>query len=321
MSMTVSFIIPHKGREQMLLETLDSIAAQDYPKEHIEVVVVSQNKDASASLHERQQSMQLTLVFNDTEKTISHSRNIGASVATGDYLAFLDADIALSPNWVSTMLTLLTTQPGTVLASAMQVNSVDAPPLERIRTALSNAELDTYVAFLPGRNLFLHRDTFQAVNGFPEHLMTCEDYYFTDKVNGLGKLYYTSTAQYVHLGEDKAYIPMFKKEIWRGQSNLASLSGRRIPLREWPSFVVPFAVTLGILLAAVFFVAGAHTVAALLALCGLIPLAVYSLRLKRLTGRSTSLAACIGFYVMYFPARALGTSLGIMSTVSTSSHK
>ena len=214
MSEKISFIIPHMGREAMLIETLHSILGLHYPKENIEVIVVSQNDEISETLSSFKDNLDLSVIFNQTNKTISHSRNLGASQANGDYLAFLDADIALSDNWVEVMLSILSSNEDILLASAMQINSQNAPPLERIRTALSNAELDTYVAFLPGRNLFLHKTTFDRVGGFPEHLLTCEDYFFTDKVNNLGKLFYTSRAQYVHIGEDKHFIPMFKKEIW-----------------------------------------------------------------------------------------------------------
>ena len=321
MSETISFVIPHKGREGMLLETLQSIISQDYPTDALEVIVVSQNDTASETLSALRSEVKLTVIFNQPDKTISHSRNLGAAHASGSYLAFLDADIALSDNWVSTMLSTLKSQPDTRLVSAMQINSNDASPLERIRTALSNAELDTFVAFLPGRNLFLHNDTFNDVGGFPEHLLTCEDYYFTDQVNKLGNLFYTSEANYVHLGEDKEYIPMFKKEIWRGQSNLASLSGRSIPLREWPSFLVPFAVVGGILLGLLMLILTHFDLSALFFVIGLLPLAAYTVRLKKLTKNETGWMPCLLFYVMYFPARAIGTLLGIGGTVRTSSHK
>ena len=47
MSINTSFIIPHKGREDMLIETLTSIAGLTTPKEQYEVVLVSQNKEIS----------------------------------------------------------------------------------------------------------------------------------------------------------------------------------------------------------------------------------------------------------------------------------
>ena len=321
MSKLISFIIPHKGREEMLIETIESIARQDYPTQQIEVLIVSQNESASEALKALNSKLDLRVIFNPNGPSISHSRNVGAGEAKGEYFAFLDADVSLSNNWVREMLaTLKAEKDNIVLASAMQVNSKHAPPLERIRTALSNAELDSFASFLPGRNLFLKRDTFFDAGQFPEHLQTCEDYYFTDKVNNLGNMFYTSSAQYVHLGEDKEFVPMFKKEIWRGQSNLASLSGRQIPLREVPSFLVPFAVVgswlLGLVLAMLYPILGLVCIVA-----GFLPVAVYTIRLVWLSEKSVSWFWCLLFYLMYFPARTIGTLLGLRSTVHTSSHK
>jgi len=315
----ISFVIPHKGREQMLLHTLDSLAQLARPQSEWEVIVVSQNDDLSPELAERHSTIPLHVLFNRDGGTISYSRNLGARHAQGEYLAFLDADVALSPNWIDEMLRCLE-RPGVKLASAMQINGPDAPPLERIRTALSNADIDTYVAFLPGRNLFLHRDTYEQVGRWPEHLMTCEDYYFTDKVNQVGRLYYSSGAQYVHIGEDKAFGPMYEKEIWRGQSNLASLAGRRIPLREWPSFIVPLAIPALAAAALLFTLLGMVTLATVSLVGALAPVLAYSLRLKRLVGDTVSLWHCVLFYLVYFPARALGTLKGAFTPVATRSH-
>lgn len=319
--MLISFIIPHKGRENMLIDTLRSIQHQTICASDVEVIIVSQNATISDALTQLQCEMNLMIIFNQEQNTISHSRNVGAANAKGTYFAFLDADVYLATNWADVMLHALTTKKNTLLTSAMQVNSQQAPPLERIRTALSNAELDTNVSFLPGRNLFLHKDTFYEVGGFPEHLLTCEDYYFTDKVNKLGNLYYTSNTQYIHLGEDKAFVPMFKKEIWRGQSNLASLEGRHIPLREWPSFVVPFAVCGAFFVSLCCLVLSQFSLALLSLIVCCLPLMVYTLRLKRLTGSDVSILYCLWFYIVYFPARAMGTLLGVGGAVSTSSHK
>jgi len=219
------------------------------------------------------------------------------------------------------MLQKLQQSSSLALVAAMQINSENAPPLERIRTSLSNAELDTTVNFLPGRNLFLHKKTFAKVNGFPEHLLTCEDYYFTGQVNEHGGLYYTSETHYVHLGEDKAFGPMFKKEIWRGQSNIASTSGRPIPLRELPSFIVPFAVTLGIIILLLCLLYSQTNFAIIFSIIAGAPLLAYTFRLKKLVGNTVSFLNCLRFYLVYFPARAIGTLLGARGAVTTSSHK
>lgn len=321
MTVKVSFIIPHKGREEMLIQTLQSVGMQTLSEDEYEVIVVSQNKTFSNALYELKKQIPLTLMLNESENTISHSRNLGASAAQGEYFAFLDADVALEPKWAQAMAELLEENEDIVLCSAMQKCAESAPPLEKIRTALSNAELDQTVTFLPGRNLFLSKKTFQKVAGFPEHLHTCEDYYFTHKVAQTGSLLYTSTSSYVHLGEDKAFSPMFKKEVWRGQSNLASISGRSIPLRELPSFFVPFAVTFGFIFLLVSLLYSQTSLVIMASVMTLLPLAVYTGRLKKLTGSSVNIGYCLLFYCLYFPARVLGTLLGIKGALGTPTHR
>lgn len=317
---SVSFIIPHKGRENMLIETIDSIAALEYPHEQLEIVLVSQNPAVSEDVKQAAGNITLQVIESTPDNTISTSRNIGARQAKGNYFAFLDADIALSANWLSTCLQLLQSRPDTKLVSAMQLPSATPTPLEHIRVALSNADLDCTVSFLPGRNLLLSKETFYQAGQFPDDLVTCEDYYFTDKVNQLGELYYTSQAQYVHIGEDKQLSAMFSKEIWRGQSNLASTRDRRIPLREWPSFIVPVAIP-GLVFCALLLAIAGYSGLSLMALgLAVLPVILYSLRLFKLVAGTTSFWQVLKFYSVYFPARAIGTVGGIIKTIGTSSH-
>lgn len=312
-----SFIIPHKGRQEFLYQTLRSIFALDFPKNEIEVLIMSQNDEPYDLSEFENNELNLSIHYLPKQQlTISALRNKGAEQAEGEYFAFLDADVALSANWLTTMLTLIEEKESRKLVSAMQINGENPPPLEQIRTVLSNAELDCNVNFLPGRNLFLHRETFNAVGGFPEHLITCEDYYFTDKVNELGDLFYSSAATYVHIGEDKDYLQMYKKEIWRGQSNLQSIKGRKIPLREWPSIVLPLGLASLALFTLIFVLLGTYSLAILSITCFILPIAAYSLRLSKLAKKTIAFRHVLKFYAYYFPARAIGTLLGIFKSIS-----
>jgi glycosyltransferase involved in cell wall biosynthesis len=307
----VSFIIPHMGREKMLTDTLHSIAQQDFDLSSIEVIVVTKNKDINDTIAAVGASYALHVLHADKALTISHQRNMGAATASGAYLAFLDADIYLAQNWISAMLSILAEQADIKLVSAVQKNSANAPPLEQLRTALSNASVDCEVEFLPGRNLFLHRDTFALSGGFPEHLITCEDYVFTQGIAKFGKLFYSTRSHYVHLGEDKAFWLMAEKEVWRGQSNIASLAGRKIPLSEWPSFIAPPLFTLSFLLAVICLLLGANVIAAVWLLLSALVLLVYTLRLRGITQGKPDMFTIIKFYVLYFPARTWGTIKGM----------
>lgn len=315
--MLVSFVIPHKGREELLERTIDSISKQDFDLNQVEVIVCSQNPEEPSLESFRAVLPNIRAVMCDESLTISALRNRGVSHSSGQYLAFLDADIYLSENWIKSMQATLETRPSTSLSSAMQICRSEATPLEKIRCALSNPNTDTAVQFLPGRNLFLSRDTFKQSGGFPEHLVTCEDYYFTGKVSELGDLYYTSEAQYDHLGEDKHYPDFFSKEIWRGQSNLHSLKGRKIPLEELPSFLTPvWILFFSIIFLASLVVADSFLWPLSFALLTALPIGLYSLRLFRLGSGAYSFRECLKFYFVYFPARIIGTLTGLFKIVN-----
>ena len=318
--MQVSFIIPHKGRFEMLTQTLQSISQQACDLHDIEVIVVSQTPEIQQQTLLNSPLFKLKLCIRPVTETISALRNYGVTQAKGQYLAFLDADIWLSSNWTQQMIAELSIDSNRIISSAMQICNDDAPPLEKIRTSLSNVEIDTDVAFLPGRNLFLCKTSFDKIGGFPEHLITCEDYFFTDQAAKLGKLFYTSAATYIHLGEDKAYKAMFDKEIWRGQSNLQSISGRDIPFREWPSFITPPAIVLMFSLSSLLLIFGQFSLALTAFLVAVLPVFVYSLRLFVLAHKKISLIHIVRFYVCYFPARAIGTVLGLFKSIGVKTH-
>lgn len=298
----------------MLIETIESIVKQT-SSHSFEVIVVSQTAEIKNCILTSSDKLDLKVFIRPVEDTISRSRNFGVEQAQGDYLAFLDADIYLSSNWVEQMFIELQSVPERIIVSAQQVCNEDAPPLEQIRTSLSNVEIDQDVAFLPGRNLFMSKVSFKKIGGFPEHLVTCEDYYFTDQAAKLGKLYYTSLANYRHIGEDKEFSAMFKKEIWRGQSNIQSLAGRKIPLRELPSFFVPPAILFLLIAAIVFLLNGWLQLALVSLVFALLPIVVYSSRLFILAQSKVQLMPILWFYIVYFPARAIGTFAGLFKTI------
>lgn len=314
----VAFIIPHKGREQLLHDTLASIAAQE-AVDTSEIIVVTKNNSLEPATLAAAEPVQLRVLSVDESLTISEQRNRGVEATDAQILAFIDADISLAPHWLRTLRTFLQDSENAVV-SAMQISGENPTPLEDIRTALSNAAVDAAVSFLPGRNLLLKRSTFDAVGGFPEHLVTCEDYYFTDKAAGFGRLWYTSKASYIHLGEDKRLDEMFSKEIWRGQSNLLSLRDRHVPLGEWPSFLIPPWITAAAVFAPLLVLLGQPLAAGVLLLLGAVPFMAYVIRLYFLAHRRIKLHQIIVFYGYYFPARAWGTLVGALEPLGSKLH-
>jgi glycosyltransferase involved in cell wall biosynthesis len=301
---TVDFVIPHMGRPEMLRDTVRSILAQSSFEQVASITVVTKNEhqlplDAHAKLN---------ILYAPDAASISDQRNRGVAAGSAPLIAFLDADIGLAKDWLEVCSGLLAEERGRVLVSAMQKNSKSAGRVERLRTALSNVSLDEPVQFLPGRNLLVKRSAHEQTGGFPEHLQTCEDYFYTEQLSRFGELYYTSHTHYVHLGEDKSLRQTFTKEIWRSEYNLLSLGGRTVPLREWPSILLPFWMVLGF----VTLFAGMYSQP--LALAGaimlMVPACLYSARLYSKPSNDQPLSFLLLFYTVYFLARAAGTVKG-----------
>jgi glycosyltransferase involved in cell wall biosynthesis len=90
---SISIIIPAHNEEDYLGTTLDTLNRQDYP--HCEIVVVANGcTDRTVEVARQKCDRVVTL----EEKGLGVSRNLGARMAAGDLLIFLDADTILEPH-------------------------------------------------------------------------------------------------------------------------------------------------------------------------------------------------------------------------------
>ena len=315
---TISFVIPQKDRLDLLSGTLRSIARQRMTSERtLEVLVLTQDdvpEAAGALMHDELDGvtgLRYRCIDARSMGTIAAIRNAGAASTDADLLAFLDADVALAENWVEVLLEELAEQEQRLLVSAVQVPPESPSTIECILTELSGMKAGGEVRFLPGHNLLVRRDAFERVGGFPAHLETCEDYVFADRIHAIGTLYLSVRTRYVHLGEDKTYSVVFRKEIWRGRSNLASVSGRQIGWAEIPSFVVPLIVVFALTLSPIAWLFGAGPSALAALVLGLMPVVAYTARLYLAARGRLDLLDVFGYYLTYFPARGIGMVRGV----------
>lgn len=90
----VSVIIPHAKRES-LGNTINSIVAQDYPEELVEVIVVGQFSEAF-----RREWPKVNTIDTGMPVTPGRARNLGAAHSSGEVLIFLDDDCEADANWI-----------------------------------------------------------------------------------------------------------------------------------------------------------------------------------------------------------------------------
>jgi glycosyltransferase involved in cell wall biosynthesis len=98
----VSFIIPAYNEEKLINATLSSVFAQ-HTSEPFEVIVVDDNStDGTAELVARY--FPSVKLVHEARQGTTWARNCGAQEAHGEFLAFIDADISVPPNWTECML-------------------------------------------------------------------------------------------------------------------------------------------------------------------------------------------------------------------------
>ena len=102
----VSIVVPIYNVEKYLEECLESIAAQTYS--NIQVLLVDDgSKDGSTKLAADFAAKDNRFSYIHQEnRGLSGARNTGIESATGEYIAFVDSDDWLEPDYISAMLTV-----------------------------------------------------------------------------------------------------------------------------------------------------------------------------------------------------------------------
>lgn len=103
----LSVVIPYHNMGEYVKEVLDSVFNSNYP--HLEVIVVNDGSSDDYSkkrIVELQKSFGFKLV-DQPNRGLSEARNTGAKVATGSFLAFVDADDKVDPTYFSKSISIL----------------------------------------------------------------------------------------------------------------------------------------------------------------------------------------------------------------------
>ena len=148
-------------------------------------------------------------VLSAAPGNVSVSRNLGASAATGNVLAFVDADCELPENWLIQCGQELQRTGVVAFAMQMAAPAVDAAWVERTwyelahRSTASESKED--VTWLPTFNLAVHADRFRDAGGFDDGLITCEDVDLGISTVRIGRLRMIREGGVVHHGEARRW--------------------------------------------------------------------------------------------------------------------
>ena len=98
----VSFVLIAYNEERAIGQALDSILAQEGADDHEIVIVDDGSTDRTATVVSTvaQRHGAIRLIRNETNRGRGFARSVGVRTAQGDYIAMVDGDIALPPDWL-----------------------------------------------------------------------------------------------------------------------------------------------------------------------------------------------------------------------------
>jgi GT2 family glycosyltransferase len=191
---SISVVIPTYNNLSLLLECLESVHKLNYPRDLLEVIVVDNASGDRTPEVVATRYPQVRLVRLESNTGFAPACDRGAQDANGEYVAFLNNDAVVAPDWLTALVDALRTgEEGTVCA-ASRILSRDGDETE-YSGAASNIfgagrpesvwgwpdlpappSTGTPVLFASGGAMVIHRDTFLAVGGFdPAYFAYFED--------------------------------------------------------------------------------------------------------------------------------------------------
>lgn len=196
-----SVVIPAYNAAATLAQAIESVRAQSWPAHEI-IVVDDGSADATADVA-RGFGAAVTLI-RQPNRGVSVARNAGASAATGDWLAFLDADDRYAPDrlrlhaeWIAedAALDFLTGDydyrdpAGGLLGTSMMQHASGRMMLDKAAGAArvvieTPAEITAFVAdhFGDTHTLSVPRARFVELGGYPTGFRVCEDVHFLTRL-------------------------------------------------------------------------------------------------------------------------------------------
>jgi GT2 family glycosyltransferase len=216
----VSIVIPTHNNLSLLLECIESLRSQDYPRESIEVVVVDNGSTDRTPHVLGERFPHVKLLRMETNTGFAVACNAGASVAGGDFVAFLNNDAVADSGWLSSLFRALDVGGEATVCAASRIVSRDGTETEFSGAAsnLFGAGRPTSVwgwpdnpeppatgspiLFASGGAMLIHRDTFLEVGGFdPSYFAYFEDVDLGWRLWLLGyRIVYAPDAVVKHIG-------------------------------------------------------------------------------------------------------------------------
>ncbi len=191
-----SVIIPTFNRKERLIECLQSLEAQTYPKENFEVIIVDDGSSdgTEEAIQKFKCDSKLSVVYlKQNNSGPGSARNLAASKARGDILAFTEDDVLIDERWLENA------------SNYFQDESLDGvegnTTIHHSARPLRIMERRGHLGFLPC-NLFVRKTVFNVLGG-----------YSTEYFDEITNLYFREDADFGYRLIENGYTIVFADDV------------------------------------------------------------------------------------------------------------
>jgi len=196
----VSVIVPVYNAERTLGRLMASLRRQSYPQGRIEILLIDNNStDRSAEVIASFPEA-IGLAFTEWQSSYA-ARNVGIERATGDVLAFIDADCWAHPDWLHAGVRRLVGEELDRIGGRVEFVLSSYPNVYEIFDTARNFRQADFVSrgWSGAGNLFVRRELFGEVGLWDSRLISGGDREFGIRATRAGKsLGYTPDALIYH---------------------------------------------------------------------------------------------------------------------------
>lgn len=140
----VSVVIPARDEASVIEGCIAAVAAQDWPRDRLEVLLADGQSSDDTVLRAREAAARVGLasfrVIDNPARGISPAMNVGLEACAGKYLVRVDARSRIPPSYVRTTVEILSERPEVGVVGGAQIAQAASPGVvpEAIARALRN---------------------------------------------------------------------------------------------------------------------------------------------------------------------------------------
>lgn len=220
--MQISVIVPVRNEESSISVLLDGLLAQSLIPQEI-VIADGGSTDATTSIIseyvDRGAPIQL---IRSGPAMPGRGRNLAASRAVGEWLAFIDAGVCPDKRWLENLARRVTDDSEVVVYGSYEP-VIDTLFKECAALAYLQPPREVEGAFIRPRSItsaLMKRSIWEAVGGFPEDLRSAEDLLFMNKVERAGYRVARAPDAVVHWYLQPDIWQTFKRFVTYARNNI-----------------------------------------------------------------------------------------------------